>query len=266
MRVIALDAHGRRREFKGPSPGLGGLPARLRRLWRGWALANGDVRVLAIAAKGVWTAAERRRQERRLRMLAHRVRVISDAEAAYLGALGDRPGMLLLAGTGSMVLARDASGRWSRAGGLGPLLGDEGSAFWIGREWLRATMDGPGFAAARLILASPDPIAGIAALAPGVLGRARRGSRRARRITAAAQGALADLLLAASHPLDLEAPVVVSWAGGLLADAHFLAGVWRATRRRGVRVRPERPRESAAAAVARMAETLSRPAPFNRGC
>src|ERR671922_279575 len=55
-----------------------------------------------------------------------------------LAALRDgRPGALLLAGTGSIVLGRDARGRLVRAGGLGPLIGDEGSAFWLGREWLR---------------------------------------------------------------------------------------------------------------------------------
>jgi N-acetylglucosamine kinase-like BadF-type ATPase len=259
LRVVAFDARDRRREFKGPSPGLDNLPTRLRWLWRRWGTDKADVRALVVAAKGIWTAAERRRQERRLRALAQRIRVISDAEAAHLGALGGRAGMLLLAGTGSMVLGKDASGQWARAGGLGPLLGDEGSAFWIGREWLRATIHGTGFATARRILGSPDPVARIAALAPGVLRRARGGSRRARRITAAAQAALADLLLVAARPLDRRAPVALSWTGGLLADAHFRAGVWRAARRRGVRVKPERPRENPAAAVARMAETLTEP-------
>jgi len=257
LRVVAFDARDRRREFKGPAPGLDKLPTRLRGLWRRWGTEKADVQALVVAAKGIWTAAERRRQERRLRALAQRVRVISDAEAAYLGALGGRAGMLLLAGTGSMALGKDASGQWVRAGGLGPLLGDEGSAFWIGREWLRATIGGTGFATARRILGSPDPVARIAALAPGVLRRARGGSRRARRITAAAQAALADLLLVAACPLDLRAPVALSWTGGLLADAHFRSGVWRAARRRGVRVKPERPRENPAAAVARMAETLA---------
>jgi N-acetylglucosamine kinase-like BadF-type ATPase len=257
LRVVAFDARDRRREFKGPAPGLDNLPTRLRGLWRRWGMEKADVRALVVASKGIWTAAERRRQERRLRALAQRVRVISDAEAAYLGALGGRAGVLLLAGTGSMVLSKDASGQWVRAGGLGPLLGDEGSAFWIGREWLRATIGGTGFAAARRILGSPDPVARIAALAPGVLRRARGGSRRARRITAAAQAALADLLLVAAGPRDLRAPVALSWTGGLLADAHFRSGVWHAARRRGVRVKPERPRENPAAAVARMAETLT---------
>src|SRR5437867_4340993 len=258
VRVIALDPRERRREFKGPSRGLDGLPALLRRLWRRWTLERADVRRLVVASKGVWTAAERRRQGRRLRALAHRVRVISDAEAAHLGALGERAGVLLLAGTGSMALGRDARGRWARAGGWGPLLGDEGSAFWIGREWLRATMGVTGFARARRILGSPDPVARIAALAPGVLRRARGGSRVAHRIVARSQDALADLLVRLSRELRLRQPVPVSWAGGLLENPRFRAGVWRAARRAGIRVKPQPPCESPSTAVAHLAENLGR--------
>jgi len=258
VRVIALDARDRRREFKGPSPGLGGLPALLRRLWRRWALKRRDAQWLVVASKGVWTAAERRRQERRLRALARRVRVISDAEAAHLGALGERVGVLLLAGTGSMALGRDARGRWARAGGWGPLLGDEGSAFWIGREWLRATMGVTGFARARRILGSPDPVARIAALAPGVLSRARGGSREAHGIVGRSQDALADLLVNLSRELQLRPPVLVSWAGGLLENPRFRAGVWRAARRAGIRVKPEPPHQSPSTAVSHLAENLGR--------
>src|SRR5438445_12684644 len=48
VRVIALDARDRRRAFKGPSPGLGGLPALLRRLCRRWTLEPDDVRRLVV--------------------------------------------------------------------------------------------------------------------------------------------------------------------------------------------------------------------------
>jgi glucosamine kinase len=257
VRVIAVDARGRRRQLRAPSPGIGGLTAFLRRLWQRWAMEPADVHPLVVASKGIWTASERRRQERRLRALAHRVRVISDAEAAYLGALGDGAGVLLLAGTGSMALGRDVHGQWARAGGWGPLLGDEGSAFWIGRQWLRATTRGRDAFRARRILGSTDPVARIAALAPGVLRRAREGSREARRIVARSQDALADLLVRTSHELRLRPPIPVSWAGGLLEDARFRSGVWRAARRAGVRVKPQPPRESPTTAVGRLAEDLA---------
>ena len=264
VRVVALDARGHRRALQQPSPGLAGLPDFLTRLWRRWALRRGDVESLVAASRGVWTNAERRRQRARLRALARHVTVISDVEAAHLGALGGRPGILLLAGTGSMALGRDARGRWARAGGWGPLLGDEGSAFWIGREWLRATMGTTGFAQARRLLGSAAPVARIAGLAPGVLRRAREGSRQARLIVARSQDALADLLVDISHELRLGPPVTVSWSGGLIGDPRFRAGVWRAAGRAGLTVKPALPRASAAAAVGAMAQSFGAGAPLTR--
>ncbi|MGH7386351.1 MAG: hypothetical protein ACREKG_14330, partial [Candidatus Rokuibacteriota bacterium] len=107
------------RAFRGPTPGPAGLPALLTRLWRRWRLSRDEVAVLGVASRGIWTHGERRALARRLRRFAARVIVISDVEAAYLGALGATPGVLLLAGTGSIALGRDRRGRWAREGGLG---------------------------------------------------------------------------------------------------------------------------------------------------
>jgi glucosamine kinase len=60
----------------------------------------------------------------------------NDVELALDGAFCDRSGVLLLAGTGSMAMARDAEGKVHRVGGWGDIFGDEGSAYWIGREAL----------------------------------------------------------------------------------------------------------------------------------
>ncbi|HET8531560.1 MAG TPA: BadF/BadG/BcrA/BcrD ATPase family protein, partial [Methylomirabilota bacterium] len=176
VRVVGSD--GVRRVFRGPTPGVAGLPALLDRLWRRWRLSHRDLAALGVASRGIWTRGERRALARRLRRFAPRVLVISDVEAAYLGALGPGPGVLLLAGTGSIALARDRNGRWARAGGLGPLLGDDGSAFSIGRAWLRADAVPPG--RARRLATAPDAVTRIAALAPTVLRRARQGDARAR--------------------------------------------------------------------------------------
>jgi N-acetylglucosamine kinase-like BadF-type ATPase len=46
----------------------------------------------------------------------------------------------VLAGTGSISLARAADGRAGRAGGWGYLLGDEGGGFWLGREAIAALL------------------------------------------------------------------------------------------------------------------------------
>jgi len=205
---------------------------------------------LVVAARGVWTASERRALGRRLRGLAERVEVISDAEAALLGALGGGPGVLMLAGTGSIVLGRDRRGRLARAGGLGPLLGDEGSAFWLGREWLRLRPDAAGIA--RALSRRPDAVARIAAGAPGVLRRARRGDRRARAIVASGQEHLATHAAAVIRQLGLAAPVAVSWSGGLLANDWYRSGLRRALARRA-RCRWQPPQADAALAAARLA-------------
>lgn len=70
--------------------------------------------------------------------LAERVRVGNDAEAAFHDAFGDGPGILLLAGTGSVARGRGEDGSEARVGGWGVLLGDEGSGYGLGLQALRA--------------------------------------------------------------------------------------------------------------------------------
>ena len=62
--------------------------------------------------------------------------VVNDVQVAFDGAFAGRGGVLLLAGTGSMAWAGDGSGADIRIGGWGDAFGDEGSAYWIGREAL----------------------------------------------------------------------------------------------------------------------------------
>ncbi len=64
----------------------------------------------------------------------------TDAAIALYGAVGGKPGAIVIAGTGSMALARDAQGRTWRSGGWGYVFGDEGSAFDIARNALRAVL------------------------------------------------------------------------------------------------------------------------------
>jgi N-acetylglucosamine kinase len=64
----------------------------------------------------------------------------SDAFISSIGAIGIDPGVLLIAGTGSIVIGRDKDRSMFRVGGWGPYFGDEGSGFWIGREAVRAAL------------------------------------------------------------------------------------------------------------------------------
>jgi len=63
-----------------------------------------------------------------------------DAAIALRGALAESPGLVTIAGTGSIAFGRDASGRTARAGGWGFVFGDEGGAFDIARRALRAAL------------------------------------------------------------------------------------------------------------------------------
>lgn len=84
--------------------------------------------------------------------LAGLVRVASDAEAAFASATPAPDGTVLIAGTGSISGRIRKRRLVSTAGGYGWLLGDEGSAYWIGREAVRATL---------AALASGRPLAGL---------------------------------------------------------------------------------------------------------
>jgi len=63
---------------------------------------------------------------------AGHVRAENDAWNGLAGALGGRPGLFLIAGTGAVCLGRNSSGQTWRAGGWGHLLNDVGSAYQMG--------------------------------------------------------------------------------------------------------------------------------------
>jgi N-acetylglucosamine kinase-like BadF-type ATPase len=247
LRVLAEDGRGGRRVAQ--KPASADLPGALRAIWRSWRLTRGEVANLVVATRGVWTARERRAAAARLRGLSRRVTVLSDAEAAHLGALAGHPGLLVLAGTGSIVLGRGGNGRWVRAGGLGPLFGDGGSAFALGRDWLAAVHP----SRARRLAQAPGATALIAALAPRVLSLARRGRGPARLAVTRGAFALAQTMRAAAEEARLAPPISVSWAGSLLEDRAYRGRVWRMARGLGLRITPVAPRESALEAAARLA-------------
>ena len=66
------------------------------------------------------------------------VRVVNDAHVALVAGAPAGLGIVVVAGTGSIAYGVDASGNSARSGGWGYLLGDEGSAFWLGHAALRA--------------------------------------------------------------------------------------------------------------------------------
>lgn len=76
-----------------------------------------------------------------------RVLVVNDALIALVAGAGTGPGIVIVAGTGSIAYGRSASGMAARTGGWGHVIGDEGSGYWIGRRALAAVVrqvDGRG--------------------------------------------------------------------------------------------------------------------------
>ncbi|NWQ42737.1 hypothetical protein MLOOGBEN_18705 [Bacillus sp. EB106-08-02-XG196] len=73
--------------------------------------------------------------------------VENDCLSALLGATQDKAGILLIAGTGSIVYAHDGNKRIVRSGGWGHRVGDEGSGYWIGKQAIQSVLkmqDGRG--------------------------------------------------------------------------------------------------------------------------
>ncbi|MBI4375942.1 MAG: hypothetical protein HY549_05775 [Elusimicrobia bacterium] len=177
---------------------------------------------VAVGAKGLWEPRHKSSLAGQLRKIAPKAYAFSDMELTHLAAFRGEPGILIIAGTGSSALGCNGR-RWARAGGLGPLLGDEGSGFWIGREALRhPTLKRLWPRSKALELAHAErPVAAIASLAPRVLDRARRdeAARRLIRQAAADAARLAQQLKRELWPQGGRPRVAMH--GGLFRDSFF---------------------------------------------
>ena len=183
----------------------------------------------------------------------------SDLEIALVGSLGQRQGILLLAGTGSAVYGVAPGGRRLQIGGWGYLLGDEGSGYWIGSQLLRhiiarhdqgasgeddalarACMDALGLTEPRELIAwlyrsKGAPAPRIAGLAELVLNAVADGSEWATACVESAAGQLTRQVGLMRSRLDYEdAPI--AFAGGLLDNDNALSQ--RVTQRLGLPQRP----------------------------
>jgi N-acetylglucosamine kinase-like BadF-type ATPase len=115
------------------------------------ALGERDVRpeVICLGIAGVDRPADGDAVRGIMRRIGFKTRVIvvNDALVALVAGAGDRPGVVVIAGTGSIAYGKNAAGYAARSGGWGYLLGDEGGGFWIGRAALSAVVrqfDGRG--------------------------------------------------------------------------------------------------------------------------
>ena len=166
------------------------------------------------------------------------VTVVTDAHAAFTGAIPGGWGVIALAGTGFIAFGMDGKGGSKYVDGLGPLLGDDGSAYSIGLEGLRSAareLDWRGtrtkFAESILdfldvgdldslaVLTSKGDLdtARVASLAPLVLRACEKGSTEAKLIIEVAASRITDSIRAVAGHLDLGQPgYPVVLGGGLL--------------------------------------------------
>lgn len=194
---------------------------------------------------GVGREEERRDLETELNRLgvAEEVIVDSDAAIAMTDAFGEGPGIIILAGTGSIAHGRGIDGSLARCGGWGPVFGDEGSGMWIGKRALGIVAaaadgrEGPTALTGSILTAAevntPDELipwaiaastTTIASLAPVVLATAVAGDPRANALVSLAAEELVVHVRALALQLfgDERSAIPVALSGGLLQKGSLL--------------------------------------------
>lgn len=164
--------------------------------------------------------------------------IVGDNAIALEAAFGGGPGVIVIAGTGSIAYGQNAAGETARAGGWGFAVSDEGSGQWIGRtavsSLLRAQDEGretnlPEVVTKQWKLNSPaqivlaanaTPPPDFAALVPGVLAVAEAGDFLAREILTRAGEELAKLAAIVSRRLFADSgSVPVAMVGGVFGNS-----------------------------------------------
>jgi N-acetylglucosamine kinase-like BadF-type ATPase len=190
---------------------------------------------------------------------SERMLVTHDGLIALSGATAGEPGLIAIAGTGSFAFGRNASGETARAGGWGYIFGDEGSAFHIARQALRAALRfeegwGPRTSLRELLLEATGardvnellhrfytaefPRPRVAGLAKLIDDAAEKGDAIAREILGDAAQQLAAIAGAVRARLfRAEESVRVAYIGGVFRSRTLLEG-FRARMERGNRVEP----------------------------
>lgn len=172
------------------------------------------------------------------------VEIVTDSEIALYGATEGKPGLVIIAGTGSICRGRNLRGRHATAGGWGPLAGDEGSGAWMARRALQAVAkatDGRGprtslveAACVFFNVAAPEDLATavyapsitnqrIAGFGRRVIEAARRRDAVSREIVESAGRELAQAAGAVTRKLRMQRePFAVGYVGGVFAAGELI--------------------------------------------
>ena len=172
--------------------------------------------------------------------------VVGDMVIAMEAAFGGEPGIIVIAGTGSIAYGRNFSGKTARAGGWGFAISDEGSGHWIGRAaisavmWARDESDAPPGTLAQAILrawklktvddlipAANSPGADFSLLCPSVMSVAGGNDPLARGVLTQAGIELARFGAIVMRRLGMEhAPVPVAMSGGVFRSSELVRNVF----------------------------------------
>jgi glucosamine kinase len=183
------------------------------------------------------------------RILSHlvsgEIEVVGDMVVAMEAASGSGPGVVVIAGTGSIAYGRSAIGQTARAGGWGFAISDEGSGHWIGRAAVSAAMRGfdegqsngllesmmkAWGATTReqmIVVSNSSPPPDFAGLFPAVLAAVDAGDPKAHDILAQAGVELATLAKIVILRLFAEAASVpVAMSGGVFRNSALIRQVF----------------------------------------
>lgn len=175
--------------------------------------------VAFIGFRGVWTPSEKKVLTKKFSWAARKVNAMSDIELSHRRLFKGKTGIVLNAGTGSIAYGKNEKGKTARAGGFGPLIGDEGSAFWIGRELLKARHSATSqYMQIRKIVVKGNAVSRIAGLAKSVL---EGSDAESRRIRDEANRYLRDLIEKVRKELRLKKPIPLALHGGLFNNQNF---------------------------------------------
>ncbi|HXP16534.1 MAG TPA: BadF/BadG/BcrA/BcrD ATPase family protein [Terriglobales bacterium] len=195
-----------------------------------------------------------------------KIEVVGDMVIALEAGFGAGPGVIVIAGTGSIAYGRNRQGETARAGGWGFAISDEGSGHWIGRGAVAAAMragdededldQGPNPPLLESVLkswglktrdqlvlaANATPPPDFSGLFPGVLSLADSGDRTAREVLSRAGVELANLatiVMERLFPQGAEARVAMS--GGVFSKSSLVRQVFYnslRSKRPGVSINP----------------------------
>ncbi len=175
------------------------------------------------------------------------IEVVGDMVIAMQAAFAGKPGLIVIAGTGSIAYGRDKEGHTARAGGWGFAISDEGSGYWIGRSAVSGVMRAQdedeasptGLALSilhawhlqtldelvRAANASPSP--DFSNLFPHVLAAAEAGDAIARTVLTQAGAELAGLAkIVIARLFEDAANVPVAMSGGVFRNSALVRNVF----------------------------------------